>query len=90
MEKTQLSRSNLSYGVDRLGKGGFLCRNCYPCDRRGTYAVLTEAGLTMQQKMWAVYADAIAEYVGRHVSDAELLVLIRVVSLPKRFTSFQT
>jgi DNA-binding MarR family transcriptional regulator len=78
-QKVLLSRSNLTHLVDRLEKAGLLDRERCPSDRRGTYAVLTEAGLAMQQKMWTVYAEGIAEYFGCHLDDEELQVMQRVL-----------
>lgn len=78
-EKVLLSRSNLTHLVDRLEKAGLLYRKRCPKDRRGTYAVLTEAGLAMQEKMWAVYSEGIAEYFGCQLDDEELKVMQRVL-----------
>ena len=78
-EKVLLSRSNLTHLVDRLEKAGLLYRERCPIDRRGTYAVLTEAGLAMQQQMWTVYAEGIAEYFACHLDDEELQVMQRVL-----------
>ncbi|MGL5835125.1 MAG: MarR family winged helix-turn-helix transcriptional regulator [Waterburya sp.] len=77
-QKVLLSRSNLTHLVDRLEKAELLYRKRCPQDRRGTYAVLTEAGLEMQQKMWSIYADGIAEYFGCHLDDQETEVMQRV------------
>jgi DNA-binding MarR family transcriptional regulator len=78
-EKTLLSRSNLTHLVDRLEKAGLLYRKRCPKDRRGTYAVLTDAGLAMQQKMWTVYSEGIAEYFGAHLNEKELQVMQEVL-----------
>jgi DNA-binding MarR family transcriptional regulator len=78
-EKALLSRSNLTHLVDRLEKAGLLYRKRCPLDRRGTYAVLTEAGLVMQRKMWGVYSEGIAEYFGSHLNDEETEVMQRVL-----------
>jgi DNA-binding MarR family transcriptional regulator len=78
-EKALLSRSNLTHLIDRLERAGLLYRERCPSDRRGTYAVLTEAGLKMQQKMWAVYSEGIAEHFGCHLDDEELQVMQRVL-----------
>jgi DNA-binding MarR family transcriptional regulator len=78
-EKALLSRSNLTHLVDRLEKAGLLDRERCSNDRRGTYAVLAEAGLAMQQKMWAVYAEGISEYFGSQLDDEELKVMQRVL-----------
>jgi len=78
-KKVLLSRSNLTHLVARLEKAGLLYRERCPIDRRGTYAVLTEAGLAMQQQMWTVYAEGIAEYFACHLDDEELQVMQRVL-----------
>jgi DNA-binding MarR family transcriptional regulator len=77
-QKVLLSRSNITHLVDRLEKAELLYRKRCPQDRRGTYAVLTEAGLEMQEKMCSVYADGIAEYFGSHLDDEETEVMQRV------------
>ncbi|WP_181314461.1 hypothetical protein [Phormidesmis priestleyi] len=41
--------------------------------------MLTEAGLAMQQQMWSVYSEAIAEYFGCHLNDEELQVMQQVL-----------
>jgi DNA-binding MarR family transcriptional regulator len=66
-EKILLTRSNLTRLIDRLEKANLLYRQSCPSDRRGTYAVLTESGLAMQQKMWIVYAEGISEYFACHI-----------------------
>jgi DNA-binding MarR family transcriptional regulator len=78
-QKVLLSRSNLTHLVDRLEKAELLYRKRCPQDRRGTYAVLTEAGLDMQQKMWSVYAEGVADYFGCHLDDQETEVMERVL-----------
>ena len=78
-QKVLLIRSNLTHLVERLEKAGLLYPERCPSDRCGAYAVLTEAGLEMQQKMWTVYAEGIAEYFGSHLDDEELQVMQRVL-----------
>lgn len=74
-----LSRSNLTRLLDRLESNDLLRREPCKSDRRGTFAVLTEAGLAMQQKMWVVYAEAISEFFGCHLDDEEVKVMERVL-----------
>lgn len=78
-QQVLLSRSNLTRLVDRLEKAGLLYREACPTDRRGTFAVLTEAGLSMQQQMWTVYSAGIAEYFACHLNDAEARVIQQVL-----------
>ncbi|HEY9734723.1 MAG TPA: MarR family transcriptional regulator [Trichocoleus sp.] len=77
-EKVLLSRSNLTRLVDRLERAGLIRRESCPSDRRGTYAVLTEAGLAMQQKMWQIYGASIASEFAAHIEEDEAQVLQQV------------
>ena len=74
-----LSRSGLTRLVDRVEKAGLLRREPDPADGRGSFAVLTDEGLRMRQKMWPVYARGIAEHFGAHVSDEEAEVLSKAL-----------
>lgn len=78
-DKVLLSRSNLTRLVDRLEKASLLYRESCPNDRRGTFAVLSEGGVVMQEKMWTVYAEGISEYFACHLDDEEMKVLQRVL-----------
>jgi DNA-binding MarR family transcriptional regulator len=78
-EKALLSRSNLTHLIDRMEKAELLYRKRCPKDRRGTYAVLTETGLAMQQNMWAIYSEGIADYFGSQLDDEELKVMQRAL-----------
>jgi DNA-binding MarR family transcriptional regulator len=74
-----LSRSNLTRLVDRLEKVGLLHREPCPDDRRGTFAVLSHAGLAMQAAMWSVYAAGIATHFADQLEEDEVEVLQRVL-----------
>ena len=74
-----LSRSGLTRLVDRLEKAGLLRREPDPEDGRGSFAVLTDEGAAMRQKMWPTYAKGIAEHFGAHISDEEAGVLTRAL-----------
>jgi DNA-binding MarR family transcriptional regulator len=78
-EKVLLTRSNLTRLVDRLETAGLLQRQSCPSDRRGTFAVLTEAGLTMQQQIWPIYAEGIVEYFASQINDDEVEILQQVL-----------
>jgi DNA-binding MarR family transcriptional regulator len=64
-----LSRSGLTRTVDRLEGAGLLRREPDPADRRGSFAVLTEAGIEAMRRAWPIYARGIVEYFARHLSD---------------------
>jgi DNA-binding MarR family transcriptional regulator len=78
-EKVLLTRSNLTRLVDRLENAGLLQRMSCPSDRRGTFAVLTETGLAMQEQMWLIYAEGIVEYFASQINDEEVEVLQQVL-----------
>ena len=62
-----LSRSTLTHLAERLEHAGLVRRERSDSDRRGAYAVLTEAGDLALRKAWPVYAHGIAEYFARHL-----------------------
>ncbi|MDX2216448.1 MAG: MarR family transcriptional regulator [Oculatellaceae cyanobacterium bins.114] len=74
-DRVLLSRSNLTRLVDRLEKANLLRREPCPSDRRGMFAILTDAGLAMQQEMWVVYAAGITDYFASHLNDDEVKTL---------------
>ena len=79
-DKVLLSRSHLTRLVDRLEKAKLIRRETCQDDRRGAFAVLTETGQSMQQKMWKVYAQSIAQYFGQHLSDQDMAMLRQAFS----------
>jgi DNA-binding MarR family transcriptional regulator len=79
-DKVLISRSNLTRLIDRLESAELLQRKRCPNDRRGAYAVLTDAGIAMQQKMWEVYSQCIADYFCTHLDAEEVEVLHRVLT----------
>lgn len=70
-----LSRSGLTRLVDRLERASLLRREPDPADRRGSFAVLTDEGAAVRERMWPVYARGIAEHFGKHLGDEEIEVL---------------
>jgi len=49
-EQTMLTPSGLTRAIDRLAELGLVERQACPADRRGSYALLTEAGLEMMDQ----------------------------------------
>ncbi|HEY7296098.1 MAG TPA: MarR family transcriptional regulator [Dehalococcoidia bacterium] len=78
-EEMLLNRSNATRLADRLETAGLLRREPAPGDRRGTFAVLTEAGLAELRRVWPVYAKAIEARFGRFVSRKEAAQLSEVL-----------
>lgn len=74
-ERVVLSRSTLTRLVDRLETAGLLQRQRSTSDRRGAYAVLTEAGMEAMRAAWPIYSRGIATHFARHLSSTEAEVL---------------
>lgn len=63
-----LEQYNLSRLLDRIEKAGYAERRACADDRRGHVVVITPAGKAIRRRMWPVYAAAIEEAFGRHLS----------------------
>lgn len=70
-----LSRSTLTRMVDRLEAAGLLARERVATDRRGAYAVLTEAGAQALREAWPVYARGIIAHFACYLGDEEARTL---------------
>lgn len=75
-----LSRSALSRLVDRLEAQGFLERVRSGEDRRGAYAVLTDAGQRELVRTWPAYGREIQRHFARYLSDGEAELLRSLMS----------
>lgn len=75
-----ISRSNLTRLVDRLEAAGLIQREQCPSDRRGAFAVLTEAGFKMRDRMWLVYSQGIEKYFACHLDTQEVKFLISILN----------
>lgn len=62
---------NLSRLIDRMAGAGHVTRKASAEDGRGQLLAVTPSGRALRRKMWPVYAAAIQEAVGRHLSDDE-------------------
>lgn len=79
-ERIVLSRSNLTRLADRLEAAGLLRREPCPDDRRGSFCVITQAGLDTRKTMWPVYGEQIEVLFARHLSVAEAEMLVKVMT----------
>ena len=70
-----LSRSQASRVVDELARAGLACREPDPADRRGAYAVLTDAGRSALRSAAPVYLSGIGAHFTDHLTPDELRVL---------------
>ncbi|MEP6598969.1 MAG: MarR family transcriptional regulator [Actinomycetota bacterium] len=83
-DKVLLSRSGLTRLVDRLQAEGLVTREPCPGDARGTYTVLTAAGLDRLRRATPVHLAGVDEYWISRFTDEELRQL---QGLLRRFDS---
>ena len=74
-DRVVLSRSTITRLVDRLEAAGLLVRQRSDADRRGAYAVITQAGVTAMRQAWPIYAHGIAAYFGQQLSSGDAQVI---------------
>jgi DNA-binding MarR family transcriptional regulator len=70
-ERTLLAQYNLSRLVDRLEREGLVRRETFNEDARGRWVVITDAGLQLRDRMWAVYARSIETHIGCKLAENE-------------------
>lgn len=70
-----LSRTRVSRIVEELTRVGLACREPDPADRRGSFAVVTDAGRVALRSAAPVYLRGISEQFTAHATDDELRVL---------------
>jgi DNA-binding MarR family transcriptional regulator len=75
-----LSRSGLTRLVDRLEAEGLLTRDRVEGDRRGAYAVLSEAGVEAMRGAWPAYERGILRYFASALSEDEIATLSSLLS----------
>ena len=66
-----LSKSGLTRLCDRIEEAGYLSRASCPTDRRGTFAVITEAGRAKVREARPVFARASQDLFLQHLSSRE-------------------
>ena len=67
--RVTISRSGLVRFVDRLERAGAVTRETCATDRRGAFAVLTDAGADLLRKMWPVYAQTLNDAFASRLDD---------------------
>jgi DNA-binding MarR family transcriptional regulator len=78
-ERVLLSRSGLTRLVDRLSAEGLVSREACQDDARGTFTVITEAGLARLREAAPTHLRGIEEYVTTRLSPVELDTLGRLL-----------
>jgi DNA-binding MarR family transcriptional regulator len=71
--RSVLTRSGMSRAVERLEKGGLVTREGAAEDRRGAYAVLTEAGSARLRSALQAHVALVRSHFLSNFSEAELV-----------------
>jgi DNA-binding MarR family transcriptional regulator len=66
-----LEQYNLSRLLDRMEKAGYVERQACAEDGRGQIVAITPAGKAVRRRMWPVYAAAIQDALGRHLTEQQ-------------------
>lgn len=74
-DRLVLSRSGVTRLVDRLEAAGLIERASCPSDRRGTYAVLTDAGRSALERLQPLLRPAVQQHFGRYLTEPEAELL---------------
>jgi len=70
-ERAVLSRSRVSRIVDELARAGLAVREPDPDDRRGSWAVITDAGRERFREAAPGYLESIARHFADHLTEDE-------------------
>jgi len=73
--RSWLSKSGLTRLCDRIEEAGYLSRQNCPTDRRGTFAVVTEAGRAKVREARPIFSRASEDLLLQHLSSRERDVL---------------
>jgi len=74
-DRLVLSRSGVTRLVDRIEAAGLIERASCPSDRRGTFAVLTDAGRRAFTDAHPIVDRAVEEHFARHLDPSETRLL---------------
>ena len=74
-DATAQSRSRLSHQITRMENSGLVRRDSCPGDKRGLYAVLTDAGLTTIERVAPHHVESVRRHFISLLSDDQLAAL---------------
>lgn len=74
-ERVRLSRSGLTRLVDRLVEAGLVTRGHCDSDRRGTFAILTPAGIDRVRRASPVHLRGVSKHFAQRLSPAQLIAV---------------
>lgn len=75
-----VSRSRLTYRIDRLTESGFVHREECEDDRRGMWAIVTDSGRLRYHEAKTTYQAAVDAWFLRQMSEAELETCQRIMT----------
>jgi len=78
-DRSQSSRSRLSHTVTRLQDAGWVTRESCPSDRRGAFAVLTDAGFTALEAAAPIHVESVRTHLFDQL-DQDQLDELRAIS----------
>jgi DNA-binding MarR family transcriptional regulator len=74
-EALKITRSRLTYAVTRLEKDGTVRREGCPSDKRGSTAVLTDAGMSLLERTAPGHVDRVRTAVFEHLAPEQVAQL---------------
>ena len=75
-----IAQSNISRLIDRLEETGYVQRRRCQSDGRGQHVVITQAGREMRKRMWPIYAEAITDAVGQHLTEQDAIIMASLLA----------
>lgn len=76
--RTWSSRSRLSHAVDRLEENGWVRRVRCPTDKRGSFAVLTDAGFAVLQAAAPGHVDSVRRHLFEQLTPEQVRTLAEI------------
>jgi len=71
-DRSQSSRSRLSHTVARLQEAGWVTREICPSDRRGAFAVMTDAGFAALEDAAPIHVESVRSHLFDQLDDDQL------------------
>jgi DNA-binding MarR family transcriptional regulator len=78
-DRTKLAQYNVCRLIDRLEREGLVERHQCQLDGRNSVLVITAKGRALRRAVWPVYAAAIEEHFGAHLSQPEAEQLVKLL-----------
>jgi DNA-binding MarR family transcriptional regulator len=79
-DRTRLAQYNVCRLIDRLEREGLVERRQCELDGRNNVLVISAKGRALRRAMWPIYASAIQQHLGAHLTQAEAEQLLQLLS----------